>query len=360
LEGQSYLNFNYSTLGEGIIRNSKYRERSHNQSYTTDSSSNNQVLRKSHYDEERSNMIDLIRKLEIANEENLNLRLRLDEMEVIKNQMAEDLNELENEINISSRRFMNREMDLNDKINLLENERRQLQERLNYHINSNDTQMRNSVSTDEMLIRENRRLKQELTNREDKLESLTLFFNKMQNVLPNKILNDGGFVLLERLEPEKLKKKLDSMVQEVERLSLHQPEIDHYSKNSQEKILTQRKLENRGQTPGESRGPSSFDDRGPTPKVGNSDDVSQKLKNLTEENELIRKKIETMTQNRILSHREIGKNIEEKDIGKNKKAKSGYSQTPQKNSKTQANADLIKIEDSPENKEEKEHGKNKF
>src|SRR4051794_25085185 len=82
------------------------------------------------YEEEKERIRDLINQLENKNEENFNLRLKVDEIEKLRVSLQEELDRLENDYTLNSQRFSNRENDLMDKVHFLEIEKKHLEERL--------------------------------------------------------------------------------------------------------------------------------------------------------------------------------------------------------------------------------------
>lgn len=162
------------------------------------------------FDEEKERVRELINKLEQKNEENFNLRMRIEEVEQVKNNLMYDLDNLEQEYNISTRRFSNRENDLLDKVRFLEVEKSNLENRLNYY-------MKDRIG-DDHLFNENRRLKQANLDMEIKIEMLTHFLNKVQNIIISKSSKVTPFVLLENLNSTTLRERLSQMEEQVEKL----------------------------------------------------------------------------------------------------------------------------------------------
>lgn len=66
----------------------------------------------------------------------------------------------------------------------------------------------------DFLIKENRKLKDNLLNLEIALEMMTHFFNRIQNLVSKQ---PGGFVLLDNLDSIALRNKLNSLEEEVEK-----------------------------------------------------------------------------------------------------------------------------------------------
>lgn len=75
------------------------------------------------YREESSSKVgDLLHDLDAKNSEIVFLNKRIQELEKQKNDMFLDLEKYENDFQISERKFMSKENELNDKINILEME----------------------------------------------------------------------------------------------------------------------------------------------------------------------------------------------------------------------------------------------
>ncbi len=159
------------------------------------------------YEEERQRFKDLITKNEMTYQENFDLRRKVTDLEIIRDNLSQELDEIENEFDMNSQRFSDRENTLLDRINFLESEKYNLENRLGYYAQG---------VPEEYFLNENRRLKESNLDMEIKLEILSNFFNKMQNVVgtdSNNSRNNNAkpFRLISELNVSSLREKLKVM-----------------------------------------------------------------------------------------------------------------------------------------------------
>jgi hypothetical protein len=161
-------------------------------------------------------------------EENFNLRLQLENSE----KTIDD--------------YIFRENELSDRIGLLEAQKANLEEKL-YRIELYRSQ---PPKEEDLLLWENRRLKDSNLKSELKLELLTHFINKLQTLTSRKE-EKSGFTILENMELSALREKLKQVENEIVKLFEYRNE-----KEAQKGLV-----------------------------MGNSEIINKNLKDLSEENE---------------------------------------------------------------------------
>lgn len=161
---------------------------------------------------------DIIHEIELKNAEIVKLNLKVQELEKIRNGMLIDLEGYENEFAIVEKKFISKENELNDKLQICELEKQNLQMRLDYYQKLYPG-ITNNVNFDQgndmFRIIENKKLKEEIKLLNEKLGMLTGFYNDMQNIVLKKNTNIN---VLHSLDNLSLKYRLNEVVEETKSL----------------------------------------------------------------------------------------------------------------------------------------------
>jgi len=155
---------------------------------------------------------DLIKDLENKNSEILKLNLKLQELERTRNEMLIDLESYETEFQILEQRFSARENELNDKLQISELEKKNLNNKLNYFQQINPSINMNYHLSSDHILSANKRQAEQLMSSNEKLDIFYDFYINLENVLMNK--NSQKLVLL-NLDSFALKFRVNQIVESV-------------------------------------------------------------------------------------------------------------------------------------------------
>ena len=200
-------------------------------------------------EEDRDRIRNLNSRVQDVTEENLHLRRRLEDAERDRDDLTYELNKLEREYEVAHERLLDKENELM-RTKLLTREKNNLEDLAASY--RTDTVSRLKELEEDFLTRENRKLKDNNIRNEMKIDLLTRFFNKMQNIVLAKDGQPLPFVLLENMDMASLKGKLIEMEDETE------------------KLVEANRVKTKGLV------------------LGNSEIINHKFKDLKEENEYLR------------------------------------------------------------------------
>lgn len=129
-------------------------------------------------------MSDLIKELEDKNSQILKLNFKIQELEKTRNEMLIDLESYETEFQIVEQKFIARENELNDKLQISALEKQNLTKKLDYY-----QQMYPGVNSiyHEPLLIGNQKINDENRSLNEKLALFFDFYIQLENLLMNKI-----------------------------------------------------------------------------------------------------------------------------------------------------------------------------
>lgn len=126
---------------------------------------------------------DLTQVIDQKNSEIIKLNIKVQELEKLKNRMIQELEGFENEFQIVERKFLAKENEQNDKLEILEMEKKNLQSRLEYFQKLYPSA---NTSHNKIYMTENEKIKEEVLVLKDKLSIYENCYAEMETILLGK------------------------------------------------------------------------------------------------------------------------------------------------------------------------------
>ena len=156
---------------------------------------------------------DLIKDIDLKNSEIIKLNLKIQDLDKIKNEMLIDLERYEDEFQILEKKFLAKENELMDKLQISFLEKENLENRLEYFTKMYPSSTTENFKRDNSFS-ENKRLKEELIYKNERLEMFFNFYNLLQNLVLKK---NTSLNVLQNIDTSAFKFRMNEILEELKK-----------------------------------------------------------------------------------------------------------------------------------------------